>query len=337
MMVGIGVIGTGYWGKNHVRVFKELMFDGLIDTVKICDINEHRVKELSGYFKVEYTTDYVELIDDPGINAVSVVTPSSTHYKIAKEFLENGKDVFMEKPMTMESTEAKKLVEIADAEMRIIMVGHIFRYHPAVCELKMKLDRGEFGKIYFIISNRFAFGAPRRDMGVIYALGIHEVDMFCYLLNVKYPKDITALAGAYLQPNIEEVASIILSFDDHVMGYAMESWLVPVYGKKRELVLIGSEKCAKIDYLKSQELEIFDIRIKSEKVKDNLLFSVENTQSYKIPIEYKEPLREELTHFIRCIRSRSKPLSDGEVGMRAVEMAEAAIRSAGLRRTIEFK
>ena len=131
-MTGIGVIGTGYWGKNHVRTYSELVSEGIIDEVKICDINEKRARELGNAFNIDYLTDYKELIRDPKIDAVSIVTPSPTHYQLAKEFMEAGKDVLVEKPMTMDSVEAEKLVQIGRDTGQILMVGHIFRHHPAV-------------------------------------------------------------------------------------------------------------------------------------------------------------------------------------------------------------
>ena len=253
-MLGIGVIGTGHWGKNHVRTFNEFRSKGLIDHLKICDVDKQRVRELGENFGVEYTTDYKTLLDDKKIKAVSIATSSATHYQIAKEFLKAGKDVLVEKPMTINSKQGKDLVKIASDNKKILMVGHIFRYHPAINELKRRMEGGEFGKIYFFISNRLDIGTPRKDMGVIFALGIHEIDMFCHLLDVDYPNEITTVSGDYLQSDIEEMATIILGFDNGVKGYATESWLVPVYGKKRELVVIGSEQSARIDYLKPQEI-----------------------------------------------------------------------------------
>ena len=336
-MVRVGVIGTGYWGKNHVRIFKELEREGIIEGVKICDADEKRASELGKNFNVEYTIDYKSWIGDPDMQAVSIVTPSATHYDVAKAFLEAGKDVFIEKPMTMDSKEARELVKISEENNRVLMAGHIFRYHPAVLELKQRIDRGELGRIYFLTSNRLAVGAPRKDMGVMYALGIHEVDMFCYLLNVEYPKDITAVVGNYLQQDIEETALIVMGFGGGVKGFAMESWLIPVYGKKRDLIVVGSERTAKIDYLKPQELEIFDVRIEKHEDVSGVQFRLESEQSVIIPLEYKEPLKEELTHFIKCVETRSKPLSDGMAGVRAVEMIEAAFQSVKLKKTIALK
>jgi predicted dehydrogenase len=172
-------------------------------------------------------------------------------------------------------------------------------------------------------------------MGVIYALGIHEVDIFCYLMNREMPLSILADTRCSLQPNIEETAIITMDFGD-ATGYAFESWMMPAYGKLRDLVVVGSEKIAKIDYLKPQELQIFDMRIAEQDLNDSMIFSVENEGSYIIPISYAEPLKEELYHFIECIRSRKNPLSDGTIGMRAVKMAEAALLSAKEGKKILF-
>ena len=334
-MIRIGVIGTGYWGKNHVRTYSELASEGKIEKVVICDIDEKRAMELGKAFNIEYLTDYNKLLRDPGIDAVSIVTPSATHYKIAKEFMEAGKDVLVEKPMTMDPDEAEKLVKISEKTGRNLMVGHIFRYHPAVRELKRRIELGELGKIQLMSSNRLYFGAPRSDMGVIYALGIHEVDMYCYLMNVMYPKSILASTSVCMQEGIEETAMISMDFGD-VKGYAFESWLMPSSGKQRDLIVVGSEKSAKIDYLKPQELRIFDIRIAESISSGKKNFNVNDEGSYTIPIPYAEPLKEELTHFLDCIKTREKPISDGVVGMRAVVMAEKALESARTGRMVTF-
>ena len=172
-------------------------------------------------------------------------------------------------------------------------------------------------------------------MGVIYALGVHEVDMFCYLMDKEYPDSIHTTASYALQSDIEETAMITMDFNN-TKAYAFESWLMPAYGKQRDLVVVGSEKTAKIDYLKPQELEVFDIRIAEQDYDGKTAFSVENEGSYTIPIPYAEPLKEELRHFIQCVNDRSTPISDGEIGLRAVRMAEAALESVKSGRTVGF-
>lgn len=334
-MKGVAVIGVGQWGENHVRVFKELAAECAVEHVKIYDVDERRAKEISQSFGVE-CTNYEKILKDPNIQAVSIVTPSTTHYEIAKEFLEAGKDVFVEKPMTLNSEHARELIQIAKKENSILAVGHIFRYHSALCKLKDMMDRGDLGRIYTLIGNRYSMGPPRKDMGVIFALGIHEFDIFCHLLDVKYPREITAFIEKQLQPKFEETAMIAMKFEGGTYGFAMESWLTPVYGKRRELVVAGSEKSALVDYLKPHELKVFSSRIVSDEVDGQTFFSLRDEGVHTIPLEYKEPLKEELNHFIECVEDRSKPVSDGEVGLRAIEVAEAALQSAKLKKTIKM-
>lgn len=323
-MTGVAVIGVGHWGKNHARAYKELWQEGVVAQVRICDTDHAALSELGASLGVEGTTDYRGILDDPAVHAASIVAPSPLHYAIARECMEAGKDVLVEKPMTMDVHQAQELVGIAQQNNRILMVGHVFRYHPAVRELKRRLDQGELGSIQTMISNRQAFGLPRKDMGVIYALGIHELDMFCYLMGVDYPESVTAVASRVYSKDIEETAMLAVDFG-HVKGYAFESWLIPGHEKKRDLLVVGSQMSARVDYLKPQELCLFDTRMV---VENDAPASVEDEGERVISIPYAEPLKEELRQFISCVSSRQRPLADGLVGLRAVVMAEAALTSA---------
>lgn len=323
-MPGVAVIGVGHWGENHARAYKELCLEEVADAVQICDVNQARVLELSSALGIQGTSNYQQILNDSNVHAVSIVTPSRTHYQIAKECMEAGKDVLVEKPMTMDVDEAEGLVRIASKNKRILMVGHIFRYHPAVQELRRRINQGELGKIQTIISNRETFGLPRKDMGVIYALGIHELDMFCYLMEVDYPRSVTAVTSKVYSRDIEETAMLALDFGD-IKGYAFESWLVPGHGKRRDLLVVGSQMSARVDYLKPQELCLLDTRVITE---NGAPTSIENKGERVVSIPYAEPLKEELRQFISCVNSRQKPLTDGLAGVRAVAMAEAALTSA---------
>ncbi len=329
-MPGIAVIGIGHWGKNHARVYKELCQEGLADAVQICDVDQARVLELSSALGIHGTSDYQQILDDSKIQAVSIVTPSRTHYKVARECMEAGKDVLVEKPLTMDIAEAEELVRIAGKNNRILMVGHVFRYHPAVQELRRRINEGELGKIQTIISSREAFGLPRRDMGVIYALGIHELDMFCYLMEVDYPESVTAVTSKVYSQDIEETAMLAVDFGN-VKGYAFESWLVPGHEKRRDLMVVGSQMSARVDYLKPQELCLYDTQVITE---NGAPTSIEDKGERVVSIPYAEPLKEELRHFISCVDSRQKPLADGAVGVRAVVMAEAALASASIGKAV---
>lgn len=331
-MTGIAVIGVGHWGKNHARAYKELCQEGVADAVQICDVNRARVLELSSTLGIQGTSDYQQILNDSKIQAVSIATPSRMHYKVAKECMEAGKDVLVEKPLTMDVAEAEELVRIADKTNRILMVGHIFRYHPAVQELRRRINAGELGRLQTIVSNRGTFGLPRKDMGVIYALGIHELDMFCYLMGVDYPKSVTAVTSKAYSQDIEETAMLAVDFGD-VKGYAFESWLVPGHEKRRDLLVVGSQMSARIDYLKPQELCLFDTRVITE---NGAPTSIEDKGERVVSIPYAEPLKEELRQFISCVNSRQKPLADGLVGVRAVVMAEAALTSARTGKAVKL-
>ena len=329
-MPGIAVIGVGHWGEKHARTYKELCLEGVADTVQICDVNQARVLELSSALDIRGTSNYQQVLNDSKIQAVSIVTPSRTHYKVAKECMEAGKDVLVEKPLTMDVATAEELVKIAKQNNRILMVGHVFRYHPAVQELRRRINEGELGKIQTIISSRETFGLPRKDMGVIYALGIHELDMFCYLMEVDYPESVTAVTSKVYSQDIEETAMLAVDFGE-VKGYAFESWLVPGHEKKRDLMVVGSKMSARVDYLKPQELCLFDTRVIT---KNGAPTSIEDNGERVVSIPYAEPLKEELRHFISCVDSRQKPLTDGAVGVRAVAMAEAALASAKIGKAV---
>jgi len=335
-MVGIGIIGVGYWGKNHVSAYKTLLQENKIDYLKICDTDEERVKDISEINSIEYTTKIEDILNDDKITAVAIITPSSTHYDLTKLALENDKDVFVEKPITLKSDNAMKLIELAKQKRKILMAGHLFRYHPAVEEIKKRIDNGDFGKIQMIMTFRFALGVPRKDMGVILALAVHDLDLTCYLLNKKEPKSILVDSGKFNQEIVTEMTNISLNFDNNIKSYIMGSWNIPVYGKRRELLIIGSEKSALVNYLTPSEYQIFDSSIKHRKFNDKIIFEKHNNGIQKIVIEYKEPLKQEILHFIKCIETRTTPNSDGLVGYHAVRMCEKAILSAEKNKRIYF-
>ena len=312
------------------------MIEKEIDYLKIYDINEKRATQIAEDYDLEFTTNIEVVSNDDKISAVVIVTPSSTHYQLAKKFLESGKDVFIEKPMTLNSEHAKDLVEIAKKQNRILMVGHLFRYHPVVRDVKRRIDMGEFGKINMIITYRFAFGIPKKDMGVIYALAVHELDLSCYFLNQEFPTSIIADSARFHQSNVEEMANISMDFPNGIKSYMMESWNIPVYGKKRELIIIGSEKSAIIDYLQPNEYKIYDTKIKKQIIGDELVLEKEDYAVNKIIIEYREPLREEILHFVDCVKNRVKPETDGVVGYKAIKICEAVFKSIKENKRIYF-
>lgn len=316
-MVSIAVIGTGYWGEKHVRVFHELLNDGVIDRLIVCDTDPSKSREFGEKYEIEYFSDPDLLIEKDHVDAVSIATPSKTHFTIAEKFLMKGKDVLIEKPMTMDLSDAEKLVELSDKTDSIIMVGHIFRYHPAVLKLKEMVEEGEFGDIRTLTGTRTAFSVPRRDMGVTYALGVHEFDLFCYLLNRDYPERINATAQYNIFSEIDDTVSITLDFGD-TKGYIFESWQMPGDNRKRELILVGSKKSARIDFMTLDRLEIYDSRVITG---DGDELVLEDGGREEISLEHREPLKEELKHFVDCVKERKEPRTNVKDGLRAVKIA----------------
>lgn len=327
----VAVVGTGYWGKNHVRIYSKLRQEGEIDDLTLCDVSLKRVKHLANEYHTAHTTDFEKILNDESIKAVSVATPTKTHYEIGKGLMEAGKDVLIEKPLTMVSEEAEELIEIAKKNNCILQVGHIFRYHPAVNAVKIGIDRGEFGNIFHIISNRLSFRTPRKDMGVLHALAVHEVDIFKYLLGEE-PDRITCINRSNLKEGVEDTSFLTMEFPSGAVGHSLESWMFPIFEKKRELMVIGKERSAVVDYLQPDEIIVF-----KKSVSLNGKLKLKDEGSFKIRIQYKEPLKEEIKSFLGCVKERNNPIADGTVGLEAIRLVEKAFESSEKGKTIKIK
>jgi predicted dehydrogenase len=324
-----GVIGTGYWGSNHVRVAAEIQAEGLIDEVILCDSDEGRVSELAANYDFPYTTGVQELIR-MDVDAVTIATPSDTHYSISKSLLEAGVNVLVEKPLTTDSKDAREIVSLAKKKGRTIAVGHIFRYHPALIELKHRIDRGEFGHIKYVNLTRFSFRVPRATVGTLYSLAIHDVDIASYLLG-KLPVTAYCNLDDVIIDGIDETATIVLEYGD-ATGVIEESWQVPIFNKRRDLVIVGTEKSAYIDFMKSNEIEVYESRIKS--VDGEMRAREEGMKVIKVAAS--EPLRMEVEDFLNACKSDQIPKASGEIGLSAVELLESLEKSAESNQVVEI-
>ena len=317
----IALIGTGYWGRNHAKVWRELKDEGKVEDVILCDINEDAVKPLAQDFEFEYSTDPREIMECEDIDAVDIASSTPSHYTLAKNAMLHSKDVLVEKPMAEKSEECRELINLAENKKRILMVGHIFHYHPALNELRSMIRRGELGEILSLQTRRLSLRYPRRDMGVLLALAIHDVDIYAYLLNEK-PRELLTLTNSNYIKGIEEEAFIFMKFSK-ASGYIVESWNYPLGKKIRELIVVGTESAAKIDYLKPDEIIIYDSAIVDEQVK--------NEGEFIKRVPYTEPLKAELLDFVKSIKDRKRPKADMYVGLKAVEIIEKAMESARKR------
>jgi len=234
MSKNIAVIGCGYWGKNLVRNFYEL--DSLY---AICDADEDLLKSFKDkYPDLETYTDYMDILQHPDIKAVVIATPAVTHFSLAKEALLENKDVYVEKPIAIHYKDGEELVALAAEKKRILMVGHILQYHPAVLKLKQMISNGEIGKINYIYSNRLNLGKIRTEENILWSFAPHDISVILDLLE-EFPEEIAAHGGNYLNPNITDVTVTTLSFSCGVKAHIFVSWLHPY--KEQKLGVIGDK------------------------------------------------------------------------------------------------
>lgn len=315
------VVGTGYWGSNHVRASAELAANGELDDVVLCDVDEERVAEMASSYDVSYTLDHNDLVE-MDVDTATVATPSPVHHRIATTLLDGGVDVLVEKPLALTSEEAWDIVATAEENDCTLGVGHIFRYHPALRALKERIDRGEFGQIETMYSTRFAFRAPRATAGSLYSLAVHDVDISNYLLDDS-PDQLFCSLESHVRDDTDEAATLVLDYGD-ARSVITESWRVPVFDKRRDLVVVGSEKVGYVDYLQDTTVEVFESRVEREG--GTLVAREDGSREYEVPDE--EPLKGEIRAFFDASRNGTDPVASGRIGAEAVETLELAERSA---------
>lgn len=318
----IALVGAGYWGKNILRNLKEL---GLLS--KVFEASASRVEELKKeYPDVNFASSLEEIKQNSDINGVCIATPAVTHYALVKEFLLSGKDVFVEKPLALKVSEAEELVELAESLGRILMVGHILRYHPAIIKLKELIDGGVLGDIYYIYSNRLNIGKLRTEENILWSFAPHDISVILYLVNME-PTEIIAYGGAYVQDNILDVTLTHLTFPNNVKGHIFVSWLHPF--KEQKLVVVGSKNMAVFDDSSREKLALYPHKIKWI---DGNIPIAEKAEKVPLEVESKEPLKEELKHFAECIEKRKTPQTDGKEGLRVLKVLEKAQEFLNKRR-----
>ena len=314
--MNISLIGAGYWGKNILRNLKEL---GVLHSVY--EVSKKRVGELrEKYPDVNFVTSLEEVLDNPGIKGICIATPAVTHYEMAKRALLKDKDVFVEKPLSLTIREAEELIKIARERGKILMVGHILQYHPAILKLKELIKNRKLGNIEYIYSNRLNIGKLRVEENILWSFAPHDVSVILMLVGEE-PYEVKAFGGAYVTPGIYDVTLTTLSFKQGVKAHIFVSWLHPY--KEQKLVVVGDESMAVFDDLTEEKLFVYPHKIKWE----GKIPVAEKAERYVVEVEKKEPLKEELRHFIECIETRKTPRTDGAEGLRVLKVLERAEKS----------
>ena len=316
----IAVVGAGYWGANLVRVFNQL---GVL--YRICDFSAKRLQQLAEqYPAVTLDTSYEAVLDDPEVDAIVIATPAETHYKMARQALLAGKDTYVEKPLTLRCDEAERLTSLAESQGRILMVGHLLEFHPAITRLNELIEGGELGRLEYVYSNRLNMGKVRREENALWSFAPHDISVILLLLK-QMPIQVAATGGTYLQPNIADVTVSTMLFDRGVRAHLFVSWLHPY--KEQKLVVVGEHRMAVFDDVrKTDKLQIYDKKIGLV----NGQFVAEKPAARTIDFPADEPLQLECQHFLECVRTRETAKTDGRDGWRVLKVLEASQRSLSM-------
>lgn len=312
-MKNIAVIGVGYWGKNLVRNFHQL---GALHTV--CDSVVNRLDSIKKeYPDINICTNYADLLKNPEISGVVISTPVEFHYEMARAALENGKDVFVEKPMCLTAEEGIKLNQIAKNMGRILMVDHLLQFHTAVIKLKEMIHNGELGRIYYIYSSRLNLGKIRREENILWSFAPHDISVILSLVK-ELPDSVSSHGGYYLHNTIADVTMSILNFPSGVKSHIFVSWIHPF--KEQKLIVVGDRKMVVFDDVATvNKLLLYPHQIEW---RDNVPVP-EKENAIPVPFEMKEPLHEGCKHFLECMQTRNNPRTDGKEGIKVLKILEA--------------
>jgi UDP-N-acetylglucosamine 3-dehydrogenase len=311
---GVAVIGTGFWGKNHSRIYKELENTNL---VAICDVNSERAKDIASQYGVKAYTDSSTMLKNPEIQAVSVCTWSIKLAEEALKCLHAGKHVLVEKPMATDTTQARMLVDTAETNGLHLSVGFLMRFIPGLQQIKRAVETKKIGEMVSATAKRVTQWPERiGDVGIVKDTAIHDIDVMRFIL-AEEPTSVYAKMGSMRHSQFEDYAQIMLTYESGKTAFIESNWLTPY--KIRSLNVTGSEAIMRLDY-NSQELLI-----------DNAIETVQPRNAFE------EPLKAELQHFIECITKKKKPIVTSEDGYKALEIALAAMESSAKNTVVKLK
>ncbi|MBV8415635.1 MAG: Gfo/Idh/MocA family oxidoreductase [Verrucomicrobia bacterium] len=322
----VGVVGCGYWGPNLVRNLKGLPN---CHVKAMCDLSEARLKHMRTlYPDVEGVTDFEHLLNGIGLDAVIVAAPVRHHYSLAKASLLAGKHTFIEKPMASSSAQCEELIEIAERNGLVLMVGHTFLYSAPVRKIAEIIQAGDIGEIRYINSRRLNLGLFQKDINVAWDLAPHDISIILHILG-EFPQVVNCQGNAHVTPGIEDVTNISLSFRHQRFATIQSSWLEP--RKIRDMTIVGTRRMIVYDDLQTHEkIRIYDTRVDRPPHHDTFAdfhYSYHYGDSYIPYLKQEEPLKVECQHFLDCIEEGTTPLTNGRKGLELVRILEAASKS----------
>jgi len=324
--INMAIIGCGYWGPNLIRNFNQISTCKVVKCCDLCDEKLNRIKTL--YPSIKTTNNLDEILEDESINGVAIATPVYTHFDIGKKCLEHDKHVMIEKPLASSSLQCKELIQLAESNNKVLMVGHTFEYTAAVNKAREIVESRELGDIYYIHCIRVNLGLFQPDINVIWDLAPHDISIILYVMQ-EFPIAINGQGKAHFKDRIEDVSTITLNFANGGIAFIHNSWLDPC--KIRRITIVGSKKMLVYDDINPNEkIKIYDKGVEVPPYYDTYAefhFSYRYGDIYTPRLNEYEPLRRECEHFLECIRMGTTPISDGYSGLRVVSILEAANRS----------
>ena len=325
-MIGIGVIGYGYWGPNLVRNFSQVNGARVI---AVCDQRAHRRAQVEQiYPSIKTYADVHEMLSNPAVDAVAVATPVSSHFPLALRAIEAGKHVFVEKPFTATAEEAECLLEEAERRRLTIMVDHTFIYTSAVRKIKELIDNGSLGQLYYYDSVRVNLGLFQHDVNVLWDLAVHDLSIMDYLIDAS-PTMIAATGMSHVPGRPENMAYLTCFFNNNLIAHFHVNWMAPV--KVRQTLVGGSEKMIVYDDIEmSEKIKVYDKGIIVSQADDAVYqrhVGYRTGDMWAPRLDNIEALKIEAEHFVECLSTGRQPLSSGHAGLRVVRILEAATRS----------
>jgi predicted dehydrogenase len=325
-VINIGVIGYGYWGPNLVRNLAETPG---ATVAAVADLDLSKLATLQRrYPAIKATNDLNELLADASIDAIAVATPVHTHFELGLAALRAGKHLWMEKPMTQTSLQAQQLIDEAERRRRVLLVDHTFIYTGAVTKMAELIRNGDLGRIYYYDSIRVNLGLFQRDVSVISDLAVHDFSILDYLLE-EHPVAVTASGTNHFPGTPENLAYVTLFYDSGTIAHANVSWLAPV--KVRQILVGGSKKMITYDDLEpSEKIKVYDKGVHLTDDPDQIRemrVGYRTGDMWAPKVAVTEALRIEGEHFVDCIEHAKVPRTDGQLGLRVVQLIEAASRS----------
>jgi predicted dehydrogenase len=325
--MNVAIIGCGYWGPNLVRNFAAM--EG-VRVVGVCDLIPDRLDFLRrSYPAIDlFTPDSREIVRSPAIDAVVICTPVSTHFDLARQALQNGKHVLVEKPFTANAVEAEELIALAEQRNLRLMVDHTFVYTGAVQTIKRAIEAGEIGDLYYFDSVRVNLGLFQHDVNVVWDLAPHDVSIMDFLLD-EQPRAVSATGTDHLDNGMENMAYITALFGENLLGHIHVNWLAPV--KVRKTLLSGSKKMIIYDDMEpSEKVKVYDRGVDLVRSRDEIYdmrVQYRTGDMYAPKVDLTEALARVTAEFCSAVNEGRKPLTDGEAGLRVVRVLEAATKS----------